>query len=667
MVLRILFIAISFLAASVWGGENSWTSSGPYGGYFHSFAFSFSDPRLIFASEFDGLFRSKDQGNTWHRLNIKGGEFSVRSHPKAPERFVAANYSDGVFESIDQGESWRQIFFYPFQEDGFYDMEFDPSDPTLLYAISYYHGVFRSRDGGKTWSDLHSGLSLDTVAKCCVDTPQIEIDPQNGKTIYVLMPSRQIYKSKDAGESWDNISVGLRFSGPVHALAIDPKNTLNVYTGGVNGIYRSKDGGVVWKSTKCKCSVRSLSVDPKNSDVIFGAGEAAFKSTNKGGSWEWFTPHPYIASIFLAIAVHPANSNLIFAGGFGAGISRSEDGGNTWVPNNAGLDALNVVRLIAHPKLPGRLLAVAGQQVYLSGDSGNTWDLPMRSRSSAFYFSDIAVHPQNPKLIVAVGSRNDKPGAVVITKDGGNNWHAGKHFYGVNYGCGRCVALDPKDQNTLYVAPFDKKKDSTAPLGVARSKDQGKSWKFLNNGLTAKDVWVIAIHPQDTSKLIVGTGTGKLFVSNNGGQLWVDRSNGLDQTSIRAIASDATDPKTIYVATYTAVFKSTDDGETWIRKTMGLPEAWYNFVDVDARHPDTVYVAGQAGIFISRDRGETWNPFVSNGLGPFAVWNFLIDPVRTDLFYAGTDRGVFVFTAETLSSRSKHRIGFFSAYSASPR
>jgi photosystem II stability/assembly factor-like uncharacterized protein len=587
------------------------------------------------------LFRSRDEGFSWERLKIPHGEFIIRIHPKAPDVILAANYSGGVYRSIDEGDTWERIHIYPWVEDGFYDMEFHPADPSMVYAISYYHGLFKSIDGGQNWTAKNSGLNLRAIAKCCIDTPQLEIDPNDGRILYVLMPARKVYKTTDGGESWKSSSSGLLFSSPVHALEIDPKNPSTLYAGGVNGVYRTTDGGATWKSQSCKCSVRSLSINPENPDILYGVGEGAFKTRNKGKSWDWFSPHPFITSIFLSIAVHPSNPNLIFAGGFGSGISRSENGGDSWQISNERLDALNVVRLVAHPKYSGRLLALAGQQVYFTGDGGRTWDLPMRSRSSAFYFSDIAIHPRNPRLIVAVGSRNDKPGAFVFSTDGGSNWEAGKHFYGVNYGCGRCVALDPQDQDTVYLAPFDKRNGQAVPLGVAKSTDFGKSWKVLDNGLTAKDVWVITIHPRNTSRLIAGTGTGKLFVSENGGQNWMDRSDGLDYTSVRSIAVHPSDTNILYVATYKSVFKSMDSGQTWIPITDGLPDAWYNFVEVDSENPQHLYVAGQAGIFVSRDAGETWSPFQSNGLGPFSVWNFIVDPTRRNLFYAGTDRGVF--------------------------
>ncbi|MCI0416172.1 hypothetical protein L0222_25640 [bacterium] len=648
MRLSAAFLVLLLLSQFAWGDKDLWTSYGPYGGYFHSFAFSPANEQLIFASEFDGLFRSVDQGLTWQRVQIPGGEFNVRMHPKSPEIIIAANYANGIFESLDDGVTWTQVFQYPFEEDSFYDFEFHPSNSAVLYAISYYHGVFKSTDSGRSWIAKNSGLSLTTQARCCVDTPQLEVDPNHPETVYVLMPSRQVYKTTDGGESWRLASTGLKLTDPAHALVIDPKDTRTLYAGGVNGIFRTTDGGFQWKSRGCKCSARSLALDPKNPDILYAAGEGALRSADKGATWEWFSPHPYIASIFLSVAVHPAHPELVFVGGFGAGVARSKDRGNSWETRNDQLDALNVVRLIVHPKVPNRLLAVAGQQVYLSLNGGHAWDLPLRSRSSAFYFSDVAVHPVNPDLIVAAGARKDKPGAIVFSKDGGKNWEAGKHFSGVNYGCARCVAFDPGDQKTLYVAPFNKTGNRTTQLGVARSKDLGKSWKLLNNGLTAKDVWVITVHPKESSKIYAGTGSGKLFVSGNAGETWIDRSAGLDQSSIRAIVPDPSDSSTMYVATYTSVFKSIDAGQTWVRKTNGLPDSWYNFVDVDARNHQHVYAAGEAGIFHSSDGGESWSVFDSRSPGPFAVWNLLINPAHPDTYYAGTDRGVFSLVVSSI-------------------
>src|SRR5262245_3151748 len=90
-----------------YASAEKWISHGPYGGYFQSFEFHPEKSNIIFASSFDGLFRSIDSGLTWQRVQLPGGEFTVRIHRKSPA-ILAANYSKGVFQSTDLGITWEQ-------------------------------------------------------------------------------------------------------------------------------------------------------------------------------------------------------------------------------------------------------------------------------------------------------------------------------------------------------------------------------------------------------------------------------------------------------------------------------------------------------------------------------------------------------------------------------
>ena len=619
-----------------------WRSGGPYGGSFQSFLFHPARDNMVFASGLDGLFRSTDSGLTWHRLNLEGGEFVVRIHPSRPSLILAASSSRGVFSSTDEGVTWNLTYRYEFQPDAFYDMEFHPRDPQVLYAVSYEHGVFASTDAGKTWQTRNAGLSLKKYRDCCVDLPQIEIDPDGGKILYVLLPSRTVYRSDNGGQSWKPAGVGLEFTKEVHALTIDPRNTMQLYAGGANGIFRTLNGGKRWSSRHCGCYIWSFAVNPHDAREVYGVGEGALKSKDGGKNWEWVSPHPYLSGILLGVAVHPKNPNLVLVGGFGGGIFRSTDAGRSWETVNGTLDALNVARLVADPSTPGRLIAVGGQEAFESRDGGRSWDLFLKGQGSVFWVSDIAIHPKNPKLIVGAGYRRT-PGALTISRDGGKTWKTQSPYSGVNYGCSNCIALDPRDENVLYMAPFMKEKDQATQLGVAKSTDQGQTWNLINNGLTSRDIWTLAVSPLNSSLLFAGSGTGALFRSTDAGQSWSSASTGPDTTSIRAIAFDRAHQEIVYLSTYSSIFKSTDEGRSWTRKSEGMPKgAWLTFVDVDPASPDTIYAAGEAGLFISRDAAEHWEPFEGGGPGPFAVWNFLIDPSNPKHQYAGTDRGVFV-------------------------
>jgi photosystem II stability/assembly factor-like uncharacterized protein len=361
-----------------------------------------------------------------------------------------------------------------------------------------------------------------------------------------------------------------------------------------------------------------------------------------GKSWRWFTPHPFLSGILLGVAVHPLNPHIVFVGGFGGGIFRSTDSGKSWETVNEKLDSLNIVRLAADPSKNGRFFAVGGQQAFESDDGGKTWDLFLKGQGSTFWVSDLAVHPKNPELIVVAGYRKTG-GALSLSHDGGKTWQIRSPYAGVNYGCSRCIAFDPTDEKILYAAPFIKEDEKTIPQGIAKSIDQGKTWKLINKGLAQKDIWTIAVHPSQQNLIFAGTGGGTLYRSEDGGNEF-KALKGLDHTSIRDIVFDQSDAKVLYLSTYTSVFKSIDGGVNWSKKSTGLPDAWLNSLYLGKAGSNELYAVGEAGVFVTKDGGENWNRFGGNSPGPFAVWTILQDPANTESVLAGTDRGVFIYS-----------------------
>jgi len=639
---RICFIFVFFVSIA---SADSWVNHGPYGGSFQSFAFHPQKENLIFASGLEGLFRSTDTGKTWSRVNLPPGEYVIRIHPRNPSSILAASSGHGIFRSNDLGETWELFSRYTFEGDFFHDLEFDPKDPQVLYAVSFYNGVFKSIDGGITWSQKNSGLKWKNISNCCADIPQVEVDPNNGRIVYVLLPNRIIYRSSDAAESWKPANTGLKFTKEVHALKIDPKDSMALYAGGANGIVRTINAGKNWRSRRCGCYIWSFAINPVDSREVYGVGEGALKSTNAGASWQWFTPHPFLNGILLGVAVHPLNPHIVFVGGFGGGIFRSIDSGRTWETVNEKLDSLNVVRLAADPSHSGRFFAVGGQQAFESRDGGVSWDLLLKGQVSTFWISDLAIHPKDPNLIAVAGYRKKSGGAISLSNDGGKTWQMKSPFSGVNYGCSHCVVFDPVNPQIIYAAPFLKQDQKSLSQGIAKTKDQGKTWKLINKGIVDKDIWIIAVDPANTNLLFAGTGGGKLYRSENGGDSWNTLKN-LDGSSIRDIVFDDQDPDTIYISTYSSIFKSTNGGNDWVRKSDGLPEAWLNSLSFGPAGSKELYAAGEAGVFLTQDGGEHWKSFGNEGPGPFAIWTILTDPTNPKHHLAGTDRGVFSYLTE---------------------
>ena len=93
-----------------------------------------------------------------------------------------------------------------------------------------------------------------------------------------------------------------------------------------------------------------------------------------------------------------------------------------------------------------------------------------------------------------------------------------------------------------------------------KSTDGGATWSPVNNGLTNKSVWALAIDPSTPTTLYAGTWNG-VFKSINGGTTW--SANGLTGNGVFALAIDPSTPTTLYAGTNGGVFKSINGGTTW--------------------------------------------------------------------------------------------------------
>src|SRR5262249_30206276 len=90
-------------------------------------------------------------------------------------------------------------------------------------------------------------------------------------------------------------------------------------------------------------------------------------------------------------------------------------------------------------------------------------------------------------------------------------------------------------------------------------------------------------------------------------------------------------------------FKSTDSGANWIATGSGLPSnVAVTSLAIDPQHLNTVYVGTFTGVFRTTDGGASWNA-VNSGLTMLDVSALVVDPHDPNRLYAGT-RGGGVFT-----------------------
>src|ERR687893_191541 len=74
----------------------------------------------------------------------------------------------------------------------------------------------------------------------------------------------------------------------------------------------------------------------------------------------------------------------------------------------------------------------------------------------------------------------------------------------------RCLTVDPKDPDTLYVGTTDE--------GLFKSEDGGEGWERIS-GIEHPRITSVAVSPTDGA-IYVGTEPSTLFVSRDGGASW---------------------------------------------------------------------------------------------------------------------------------------------------
>ena len=117
-----------------------------------------------------------------------------------------------------------------------------------------------------------------------------------------------MYRSVDAGDTWQQLSNGLPTSGKrrCELAASNTPGTLYVVYGdsnnGYGGVYRSKNGGNSWTQMSSTPNIMgwsntgsgsggqawydmSIACDPNNENTIYVGGVNIWKSTNGGSTW----------------------------------------------------------------------------------------------------------------------------------------------------------------------------------------------------------------------------------------------------------------------------------------------------------------------------------------------------------------------------------------------
>jgi len=202
------------------------------------------DPqRMYIAISAAGCYRTDDGGKTWAPFNrhvsacFNPDEFpefgqcvhKMTMHPSRPERLYQQNHC-GVYRSDDHGEDWTDIGKDRLPSRFGFPVAVHPHDPDTVYvvleqsdeyrmSVDGRFSVWRSQDAGETWERLSEGLP--ERAHVVVLRDAMATDTLEDAGLYVGTHTGQLFYSRNAGDSWELLADFLPPIQSVEAAVVD--------------------------------------------------------------------------------------------------------------------------------------------------------------------------------------------------------------------------------------------------------------------------------------------------------------------------------------------------------------------------------------------------------------------------------------------------------------
>lgn len=476
------------------------------------------------------------------------------------------------------------------------DIAIHPEDDNLWYVAIGSGGVWKTKNAGVTWESIFDGQ--DSYSIGCVT-----IDPNNPNIIWVGTGENVggrhvgfgdgIYRSPDAGRTWKKM--GLEASEHISKIMVHPENSNVVWVaaqgplwskGGDRGLYMTTDGGKTWKKTLGDeewTGATDILMDPRNPEVLYAA------------TWQ---RHRTVAAFM--------------GGGPGSGIHKSTDGGLSWEKLSTGLPRSNMgkIGLAISPQDPDVIYAVVELDrttggLYRSSDRGASWEKRSNAVSGAtgpHYYQELYASPHQEGRLYLMDNR------IQVSDDGGRSFsrlsESGKHSDN------HAIAFRADDPDYLLIGTDG---------GLYESFDLAENWRFIDN-MPITQFYKVAVDDQLPFYHVYG---GTQDNGSQGGPSRTDTEHGIRNADwYKTLGADghqsATEPgnpNIMYAETQQGGLHRIDriSGEqVYIQPQPGADEGTERFnwdapILVSPHQASRLYFASNR-VWKSEDRGDSWTP-----------------------------------------------------------
>jgi photosystem II stability/assembly factor-like uncharacterized protein len=561
----------------------------------------------------DGVYKSTDGGKSWTNMGLKDGEQipAILIDPKNPDRlFVAvlghpygANEERGVFRSLDGGKTWKKVL-YKDENTGGMALEFDPTDSQTIYAVLFASrqgpwengswqgagsGLYKSTDGGETWKQLTKGLPTTEQGLGRIG---LGVCRSDRNCLYALVDAMRLgglYRSDDAGESWQRINSEQRIWGRGSDFAevkVDPKNKETVYIANT-GFYRSTDGGknfTAVKSAPGGDDYHTIWINPDNPQIILLAvDQGATISVNGGETWSSWYNQP--TAQFYHVSTDNQFPYWVLGGqqesGSAGVCSRGRDGQITsrdWYP--IGVEEYGYAA--ADPLNPN--LIYGGKISRFDRTTGQVQNISPQVRGEGKYrflrTAPVLFAPTDPHTLYFAGN------VLFKTTTGGQSW-------------------DIISPDLTRDRP-----DVPESIGVFRTPEL----KTMDRRAV---IYTVAPSYVEGNVIWCGTDDGLIQVTRDGGKNWqnVTPPNLTAWSKVSIIDAGRFAAGTAYAAINRIrlddqkphIYRTHDYGKTWQESVHGLPDnAPVNVVREDPVRKGLLFCGTERAIHVSFNDGDDW-------------------------------------------------------------
>ena len=352
------------------------------------------------------------------------------------------------------------------------DVRANPLNPKVIYVAFATGGVWRSRNAGTTWESIFDSTGVGAGAQIAIapsDTNVIWVGTGEANSRNSISPGAGVFRSTNGGDTWT--FVGLAATQHIGRIVVHPNDPNTAWVAALGhawgpnperGIYKTTDGGQTWRKVlfvSNQAGAVDIAMDPANPDVLLA-------STWQRVRGPWF----------------------LNSGGPGSGLWRSTDGGEHWTRVTQGLPTTTLGRIGVAFAPSNHLVAYALVEadsnpnpaslrrgfvpdstkrqhlqsgLFRSEDGGLSWTRMNTDNNRPFYYSQVRVDPQNPDRVYWVSMR------ARFSNDGGRSWRMVGQPIHVDF---HALWIDPNDPDH-YITGSDG--------GVSQTFDRGRTYDAI--------------------------------------------------------------------------------------------------------------------------------------------------------------------------------------------